>query len=195
MMAFWGIKLKPDMVQDLARLSSAIRSDIESDAITWEHPGDYHLTLKFLTHGTPELLEKMSEQLTKYASRLNGFDLSLEGVNFFKQDRGRMVIWVGVDSFVSKTLQRVENEVEKELAACGLKIEEHNFIPHITIARAAHHTEELEDRLRNFANWRSTHRMRTDAIVYMRRRKNPQLHEALFETVRTIYLGGESCSP
>lgn len=121
-------------------LTSTIRSKIETLSQThtlkarWEHPNDYHITLRFIGDADDPTAARYADALRTVQAV--PFSLSLSRVGRFPDDETRLpkVLWVGVDP--SPDLMALQRAVSDVLDAQGLPKDKFaGYTPHITIAR------------------------------------------------------------
>ena len=110
-----------------------------------------HLTLKFLGNvSTPRLSEvKSSLQHVIYSA----FTAEIRGVGAFPNLNHMNVIWVGVNEGWSQ-VERIYEQVEKQLSSLGFRRESRPFSPHITIARvrSGRNRDEIANFLRRLGD-------------------------------------------
>ena len=102
-------------------------------------PANTHVTLKFLgdvpTGRVSAVREALSEAVA--STGLAPFDLRLGGYGAFPSSDYISVVWLGVQSGGSE-LTRLQEAVETRLVELGFDAEDHDFTPHVTIARMDH---------------------------------------------------------
>jgi RNA 2',3'-cyclic 3'-phosphodiesterase len=92
----------------------------------------YHITLKFI--GESQRRAEIVSQLQTI--RRDSFAYAIANVGFFPNARAPRIFWAGVEQPVGQTaLQALASEVDRSLAAIGIKPDEKPFRPHLTIAR------------------------------------------------------------
>lgn len=89
----------------------------------------FHITLKFLGDIQQDELEALKKRLSSV--KFKPFSLKTAQIGHFPHDRRPNVVWIGVES-----PQLIELQRQIDGALAGLYKSEHNFVPHITIARA-----------------------------------------------------------
>lgn len=89
-----------------------------------------HLTLHFLGMAEPS---PIIDLLDGWNCSIEPFDLSIEGVGYFR-GRGRsLILWAGV--VLTPPLRQLYDELAGCLSAAGLQVDARPYSPHITIAR------------------------------------------------------------
>ena len=190
-LAFWGINIAAEAAREVADLVESIKESMgeESSLVTFEHPDDYHLTLKFLAHQAPELDEPMAQLLTRYAAELTPFSFTLQTVGMFAR-RGRGgVLYLGVDENARDPLRQWAEEIDHLCFGLGLSRESRPFVPHVTFGRADRLTDLSKARLETFCDWSGLTPVRVTRFDYMKRRKGRAVGEKLYESFHTAALG------
>ncbi len=97
----------------------------------------FHLTLKFLGEVDESELERIREKLREI--KFNSFKFSLSHLGVFPNPSSARVLWVGIEP--EEEVKKLQEQVEEKLKSFNFE-KEHNFHPHITLARI----KFLEDR-------------------------------------------------
>lgn len=92
-----------------------------------------HLTLKFLGNIEPSLVEPIGQALQDCCSRQDIFQVAVEGLGVFPNQRRPRVVWAGIGG--SAALGEIQGRVEEQMKALGFKPEDRPFRPHLTLAR------------------------------------------------------------
>ena len=124
-------------------LSDEIKDMIEEDIsrlkrmggkITWVKRNALHITLKFLGDVVPERVESIERAMDRTASKIEEFDLEIEGYGSFPPSSPRpRVLWVGVRE--PEEITHLQEVLEDELLKEGFQKETRAFHPHITMGR------------------------------------------------------------
>jgi RNA 2',3'-cyclic 3'-phosphodiesterase len=120
----------PQPVKDV--LAALCQADIP--AARWEHPADFHLTLRFIGDVDDAAYSRYSAALS--AVEAAAFGLRLRGVGRFppQSSRPARILWAGVEP--SPELATLQARVSAALDAAGLPPDRHaTYTPHITLAR------------------------------------------------------------
>ena len=99
-MAFWAIKIASEPCKEISALVDRLKrlSSTSGSSIVWEHPNDYHLTLKFLQLSPPpQLLGQMASLVQVALADEPQLSLVLQGLNQFERNGHPHVLWLGVD--------------------------------------------------------------------------------------------------
>ncbi len=97
----------------------------------WVRPESMHVTLKFIGWKSPEAVEEIKQALS--AIRAGAFELSFRGYGFFPTAKSPRVFWIGIAA--GPELAALAKSVDETTAALGVAKEEHEFSPHLTLAR------------------------------------------------------------
>jgi 2'-5' RNA ligase len=120
----------PDRLRDAL---AAVQSDLP-DPSRRTDPADAHLTLAFLGETTAPDAVVDAVRRAVDAAGVAPFDAELGGLGAFPSlDRVR-VVWVGVREGAG-SLARLAEAVERETVAAGFDASDHEFTPHVTLAR------------------------------------------------------------
>jgi len=126
MRLFIAINLSEEAKEELKRIQKLIAKELGKFNLT----NDYHLTLKFLGEVTPNIKDKLVENLKKI--KFNDFDLSLNKISFFPDENHIRVVWVGLKN--NKPLIELQSRIEEALKEFSFK-KDFDFVPHLTLAR------------------------------------------------------------
>ena len=98
----------------------------------WVRPESLHVTLKFVGEKPPEFVEKITQALSSVHAEAT--DITFRGYGFFPGPKAARVLRIGIESGLQ--LATLAKAVDESLFALGILKEEHNFSPHLTLARA-----------------------------------------------------------
>jgi RNA 2',3'-cyclic 3'-phosphodiesterase len=103
-------------------------------AARWTNPSGWHLTLAFLGQVRPEFSAEVVKVGERAVDGLGQAQLRLDGAGGFPNERRARVLWTGVsgDTEVLVTLATRLSAAAKE---AGLRFEEREYSPHLTLAR------------------------------------------------------------
>lgn len=96
-------------------------------------PANLHLTVRFLGHVDQSLAEGVATALA--TEGLQGFELALGEVGYFKRGRRARVVWIGLASGAGAATI-LAAAVEKCCQQAGLEPEARAFNAHLTLGRA-----------------------------------------------------------
>jgi 2'-5' RNA ligase len=110
----------------------ALESKSSAKKPRWVRPENLHVTLKFIGHIDPALLDPIGATLAKLRSD-GPVDLRFRGLGFFPNAKRPRVLWVGTAA--SPNLSLLARDIDTSLAKQGISAEERAFTPHLTLAR------------------------------------------------------------
>jgi RNA 2',3'-cyclic 3'-phosphodiesterase len=97
----------------------------------WVRSESLHITLKFIGEKPAETVEEIKRTLTTVQSE--SFALTFRAYGFFPTVKSARVFWVGIES--GPQLASLAKRIEGATTALGLPREDHEFSPHLTLAR------------------------------------------------------------
>ncbi|MEI6646480.1 MAG: RNA 2',3'-cyclic phosphodiesterase [bacterium] len=122
----------PDVVK--TQLQAAVkRLTPHAVDVAWYSVTQFHLTITFLGETSPAILPHVSSALTRICATVQPFTCRAYGFGYFGTKRNPKVIWAGVDPMPE--LDMLHEAIGSELKRFGLKTEEDEFRPHITLGR------------------------------------------------------------
>ena len=98
-----------------------------------------HITVHFIGHVSDELALDISSELNTID--LMAYDQEIEGVGVFTKGRPPHILWAGVRKCAG--LMNLHAAIGDCLTEVGLKLEDRDYTPHITIARLKRRSPEL----------------------------------------------------
>jgi 2'-5' RNA ligase len=101
-------------------------------------PDDAHLTLFFVGDTDPERVDEVEAALERAvdAAEVAPFEMCVGGFGVFPSLDYISVVWAGVrDGAGVAETTRLNGAVERELEALGFEGDDHEFTPHVTLAR------------------------------------------------------------
>jgi 2'-5' RNA ligase len=149
------------IVTGLQAAVAGLAREIPARAIRWTRPEQVHLTLNFL--GAIELA-RIPEIKAAVRAACNGHTphkVRAAGLGCFPNESRPQIIWAGLVGELRR-LQRLKEEMDARLLACGCAGEDRPFRPHLTIGRVSklngavrkQVTEALlRERNRDFGEW------------------------------------------
>lgn len=133
MRAFFSVDLPENLVEPLAGVQAEFD---EADGLDVVDPAQAHVTLKFLgdvADGELDDVLAAGEQAVDRAD-VDPFECRVAGLGVFPSLEYISVVWVGIDEG-SEELTRLHEALEAETTAIGFDPEDHEFTPHMTLAR------------------------------------------------------------
>jgi 2'-5' RNA ligase len=119
-----------DVIRERIRLFMEGVRGFAPDA-RWVRAESLHVTLKFIGEKPAETVEEVKRTLTTVQSE--PFDLTFRGYGFFPTARSARVFWVGIESV--PPLASLAKKIDDATATLGIPREDHEFSPHLTLAR------------------------------------------------------------
>ena len=110
----------------------ALESKSSAKKPRWVRPENLHVTLKFIGHIDPALLDPIRATLAKVCSD-GPVDLRFRGLGFFPNAKRPRVLWAGTAA--SPNLSSLARDIDSSLAKLGIPAEGRAFTPHLTLAR------------------------------------------------------------
>jgi len=148
----------------------------EASGLRLTDPEQAHVTLTFLGDTDPDRVDDLTSELAAAVeeSDVAPFEAHVGGLGVFPSLSSISVVWVGIrEAQGEDELTALHRAVEDRTVAMGFEPDDHDFTPHVTLARMDHaggkdhvqHVVETEDpdagRLR-VEEIRLTESMRTD---------------------------------
>jgi 2'-5' RNA ligase len=124
----------------LAESVAAVQERFEgTSGLNLTDPTQAHLTLKFIGDRPEEDVPALVAALERAVETadLAPFEARFAGLGVFPNPQYIRVVWLGVREG-SEELTTLYEHVERELVDLGLDPEEHEFTPHVTLARMEH---------------------------------------------------------
>ena len=129
-----------DLPEQLADAVSEIQEEFaDASGLNFTDPEQAHVTLKFLGDTPADRLDDLSEALDAAVSDagVGSFEVTYGGLGVFPNPEYISVVWLGVEDGAEK-LTRLHEAVEERTTALGFDEEDHEFTPHVTLARMEH---------------------------------------------------------
>jgi 2'-5' RNA ligase len=95
-------------------------------------PENIHITVRFLGNITPNMVERIFEEMKKV--QFTPFDAQIHGVGAFPHLRYPRVLWTGITEGADQ-LRNIFDQLEPSLRGLGFAPDTRGFSPHLTIAR------------------------------------------------------------
>jgi 2'-5' RNA ligase len=111
----------------------------DAGGLTCTDPGQAHVTLKFLGDTPDDRLPELTEGLAAAVadSGVDPFTATFGGLGVFPGLDYISVVWLGVREG-GEQLTRLHEAIEERTTALGFEPEDHDFTPHVTLARMQH---------------------------------------------------------
>jgi len=143
MRLFVSVDLPEDLADAVAEAQDPLRP---ADGIRTTDPEQAHVTLKFLgdVPATSDDPEEPDLETTTAAvesgvadADVAPFDVAVGGIGAFPSHDYISVVWLGVEAGAEE-LTALQAAIEDRTVAAGFDPEDHEFTPHVTIARMDH---------------------------------------------------------
>ncbi|MFB6189213.1 MAG: RNA 2',3'-cyclic phosphodiesterase [Halapricum sp.] len=124
----------------LAAEVQAVQDRFEgASGLTFVDPAQAHITLKFLGDTDPDRLEVLGHELRAAVedAGVDPFRATFGGLGVFPSMEYISVVWLGVREG-GEQLCRLQEAIETRTVAMGFDPEDHEFTPHVTLARMNH---------------------------------------------------------
>jgi len=131
---FIAVKIPEEVKAELERTQQELRRDLTSGALRWTHPGQFHLTLKFLGSVQCSSVEALTSALHDVCAGFAPLRLKAQEAGFFPNGRSPRVLWVGI-SDEERQLPRLQEALEAATLALTTERPEGRFSAHVTLAR------------------------------------------------------------
>ncbi|MFC7044166.1 RNA 2',3'-cyclic phosphodiesterase [Halobacteriaceae archaeon GCM10025711] len=129
-----------DLPDDLADAVAAVQDEFaDASGLEFTDPTQAHLTLKFLgdvPDGDVPEIEAALERAVD-AADVAPFEATFAGLGVFPSEEYIRVLWLGVEDGAEE-LTRLQAAVESAMVDLGFDEEDHEFTPHVTLARMKH---------------------------------------------------------
>jgi RNA 2',3'-cyclic 3'-phosphodiesterase len=131
---FIAIELPTTLRARITEHIDRLRSTQPEVRASWLREDNLHLTLKFLGDVPVANIEQLSAAASISASKVEPFEIVVEGCGAFPPRGQPRVLWIGIDD-PSSNLAKLNLGLEDECAVAGFAREPRAFHPHLTIAR------------------------------------------------------------
>jgi 2'-5' RNA ligase len=111
----------------------------DASGLSFVDPAQAHVTLKFLGDTPPQRVEEVSDVVERAvdAADVGPFQADFGGYGVFPSLEYISVVWLGVREGGDE-LTRLHEAIESRLVESGFDPEDHEFTPHVTLARMEH---------------------------------------------------------
>ena len=129
-----------DLPDDFADEVRAVQEQFaDASGLNLTDPEQVHVTLKFLGDVTTGQVPRVKNALRRVTADadVEPFEASYEGLGVFPDISYISVVWLGVEEGTEE-MTRLHEDIERETTRLGFDAEDHDFTPHVTIARMEH---------------------------------------------------------
>jgi len=136
MRLFVSVDLPDELAESVATLQERFA---DASGLNLTDPTQAHVTLQFLGDVEQSRLEAVTRAVADGVDRadVDPFDVEYGGVGVFPSLDYISVVWLGVQQGGTE-LTRLHEGIESETTAIGFDPEDHEFTPHVTLARMEH---------------------------------------------------------
>ncbi|MDJ1432941.1 RNA 2',3'-cyclic phosphodiesterase [Halostagnicola sp. A-GB9-2] len=136
MRLFVSIDLPETLTESVADLQTALE---DASGLNFVDPTQAHITLKFLGDVDEDQVPNLESELEAAVADANidPFTVRFGGLGVFPDLEYISVVWLGVETGGDQ-LRRLHETIEARTTAMGFEPEEHDFTPHVTLARMEH---------------------------------------------------------
>jgi 2'-5' RNA ligase len=131
---FIAIELPAAIRASLSAHITHLRKAMPEVRASWSREDNLHLTLKFLGDIPTTNVEQLSAAASLAATRIEPFEIFVEGCGSFPPRGQPRVLWIGIED-PSAELAELHKALEHECGNAGFAREPRAFHPHLTIAR------------------------------------------------------------
>lgn len=133
MRLFVSVDLPDALAEPIADVQEPLA---ETPGIRTTDPTQAHVTLKFLGEVSPDRLDELETALEAAITDagVSPFEARVAGLGAFPSTDYIRVIWLGFDEGEER-LATLQAPIETRLVECGFDPADHDFTPHVTIAR------------------------------------------------------------
>jgi 2'-5' RNA ligase len=131
---FFAVGVSPEVVSVLESLGARIKKSRIAECLRFIDASQAHYTLRFLGEVSPGRRLDAVRAGRAAADGASPFDISLEGLGVFADERRPHTLWVGAGVGASQ-LSGLASRLEMKLAEVGFAKETRPFVPHLTLAR------------------------------------------------------------
>ena len=131
--SFIAIKIPEDIQKKLQGMQEKLKQSAAH--VSWVHPENIHLTLKFLGNVEETQLDDIVTGARNSVKGLPPFQLQVGYAGAFPNIRFPRVVWVGVSDDEGGSLKTLQAELSNNLAQLGFESEKERFQPHLTLGR------------------------------------------------------------
>lgn len=129
-----------DLPERLAPAVRAVQRELhDASGLDFTDPTQAHLTLKFLGEVETDRVETVEDAIGEAVETagVDPFTATVEGIGAFPSREYIRVVWLGIDRG-SEELTRLHEAIEARTTEMGFDPEDHEFTPHVTVARMNH---------------------------------------------------------
>ena len=136
MRLFVSVDLPDDLAEPIADLQDEFAA---ASGLNFTDPGQAHVTLKFLGDVAERRLPDLERELAAAVADadVDPFTVRYGGLGVFPSLEYISVVWLGTETGGDE-LTRLHEAIEERTTSMGFEPEDHDFTPHVTLARMEH---------------------------------------------------------
>ncbi|EMA46468.1 RNA 2',3'-cyclic phosphodiesterase [Halobiforma nitratireducens] len=136
MRLFVSVDLPDELADDVADLQATFA---DASGLKFTDPEQAHVTLKFLGDVDDDRLPALESELETAVTEagVDPFDARIGGLGVFPTLEYISVLWAGTETGGAE-LTALHEAIEERTTAMGFDEEDHQFTPHVTLARMEH---------------------------------------------------------
>ena len=133
---FVSIDLPPECCEQVGAVQKPFRG---LSGVRPTDPDQAHVTVKFLGEVADDRVDLVTDLLERAirTATVGPFEATVGGIGVFPSFEYISVVWVGVREGATPMVT-LHDSIEERFVGAGFKAEEHEFTPHVTIARLDH---------------------------------------------------------
>jgi 2'-5' RNA ligase len=133
---FVSVDLPEDLADEVASVQEAFA---DASGLSFTEPAQAHVTLKFLGDTAAERVEPLVDELERAVEEagVDPFEATYGGLGVFPSLDYVSVVWLGVEAGGAE-LTSLHGAIEDRTTEMGFDSEDHEFTPHVTLARMEH---------------------------------------------------------
>jgi RNA 2',3'-cyclic 3'-phosphodiesterase len=105
--------------------------------LSWSQPEQLHVTTQFIGEWPEQRIGELNDGLAG-VPRPGPIEIAVRGWGWFPNDRNPRVFWAGIEAGekdAGDELRTLARDTGEALTAAGVKLEDREFHPHLTLAR------------------------------------------------------------
>lgn len=136
MRLFVSVDLPDRLAEPIAELQADFKG---ASGLDFTDPDQAHVTMKFLGETDPGRVDDIADALDRAvdAANVDPFEATFEGLGVFPSLDYINVLWLGVTDGAAPFVD-LQAPIEEQLVDRGFEPEDHDFTPHVTLARMQH---------------------------------------------------------
>ena len=184
MRTFLALPIREDVRKRVNSFVKEVSKRIKS-RVKWVEEENLHFTIFFFGEVEERQVERIESVINGKIHLLKKFNVRLNGLSFFPNERRVRVVWIGVKEG-SDEMKSIYSTLYPEFSRF-LKIRKENFVPHLTIGRAKFGLNESEVKLLKEENL-TTSSFTIDRLVLFESKLTPK--GPIYTPLRSFFFKG-----